>query len=332
MAMVYGLDRSPQPDRRTMKLSLPCRGLATVALLALQAGTAFQADAQFVQIATGTPNTPLYAVGPIYMSSTLFYRYSRFAYLYTQAELAAAGINPGTDILAVGWMKDTPNSTAGPALFNIYMKNSFVATYADPTTTWAGLTIGAIQVYSETAQSIPATASPDYIDFTLTTPFSYSGGSLEIFTEWDISGPPAPIATGAFEWVNTTVVDRIYASGNTSLPTTLSSTMNNVNMDDRRPVIQFTLQGGTASIPDLLTSSISIWPNPAEDLLYISNRSGSPVESIVITDALGKIVLNERPVGVITDHQIGLGEFDPGAYLIRLETGAGPVVKRVTVL
>ena len=68
------------------------------------------------------------------------------------------------------------------------------------------------------------------------------------------------------------------------------------------------------------------------DSLYISNKSGAPLESIVITDALGKVVLNERPVGVITDHQIDLGEFDPGAYLIRLETGLGPVVKRVTVL
>ena len=330
--MVYGLDRSPQQDRQAMKLSLPCRSLATAALLALHAGAAFQADAQIVQIATGTPNTPLYAVGPIYMSSTLFYRYSRFAYLYTQSELAAAGIVPGTDILAVGWMKSTPSSTAGPALFNIYMKNTFAAAYADPTTTWAGLTIGAVQVYSEPAQSIPATASPDYIDFTLDTPFNYSGGSLEIFTEWDISGPPAPIATGAFEWVNTTVVDRIYASGNTSLPATLSSTTNNTNIDNRRPVIQFTVQGGTTAIPDLLSTSIGIWPNPAEDLLYISNKSGAPLESIVITDALGKVVLNERPVGVITDHQIDLGEFDPGAYLIRLETGLGPVVKRVTVL
>ena len=312
--------------------SLSRRSLATAALLALHAGAAFQADAQIVQIATGTPNTPLYAVGPIYMSSTLFYRYSRFAYLYTQAELAAAGIVPGTDIMAVGWMKDTPNSTAGPAAFSIYMKNTFTAAYSSASEQWANLSTGTTLVYSETAQSIPATASPQYIDFTLDTPFNYLGGSLEILTEWDISGPPAPIATGAFEWVNTTVVDRIYASGNTSLPATLSSTMNNTNMDDRRPVIQFTVQGGTVAIPDLLSTSISIWPNPAEGLLNITNRSGAPVERIVITDALGKVVLNERPVGVTTDHRIDLGQFDPGAYLIRVETGAGPVVRRVTVL
>ncbi|MBK8341564.1 MAG: T9SS type A sorting domain-containing protein [Flavobacteriales bacterium] len=56
------------------------------------------------------------------------------------------------------------------------------------------------------------------------------------------------------------------------------------------------------------------------------------MERIVITDALGQIVLNERPAGVITDHRIDLDRFDPGAYMIQVETGAGPVVKRVTVL
>ena len=314
-----------------MNLFLTRRSLAFAALLALQAGTAFRADAQVVEIATGAPNTPLYAVGPIYMSSTLFYRYSRFAYLYTQAELAAAGITAGTTINAVGWMKDTPNSAAGPALFTIYMKNSSNAAYANATEPWANLSLGATPVYSENAQSIPATASPNYITFTLDTPFSYTGGSLEILTEWDISTVPAPIATGAFEWVNTTVVDRIYASGNTSLPTSLSSTMNNTNINDRRPVIQFTVQGGTTIIPDLLGSSIRIWPNPAEDVLYIANTSGVPVDRIVMTDALGQVVLNERSAAGMTHHRIDLGPFAPGAYLLRLETREGPLVSKVTV-
>ncbi|MBK8612700.1 MAG: T9SS type A sorting domain-containing protein [Flavobacteriales bacterium] len=312
-----------------MKISFSRRGLATIALLTLQAGAAFHADAQVVQIATGTANTPLYAVGPIYMSTTLFYRYSRFAYLYTQAELAAAGITFGTQILGVGWQKSTANSTAGPAAFSIYMKNTSTAAYANASESWANLNTGSMLVYSESAQSIPVTASPNYIDFTLDAPFQYTGGSLEILTEWDISAAPAPIATGPFEWVNTTVADRIYASGNTSLPTTLSSTTNNTDIDNRRPVIQFTLQGSTAAIPDLSSTSLNIWPNPAEDVLNI--RSGSPLERIELIDALGKIVLVDRPQGGIADHQIALGGLEPGAYLVRVQTGAGPVVRRVTV-
>ncbi|MBK7271601.1 MAG: hypothetical protein IPI07_19555 [Flavobacteriales bacterium] len=231
-------------------------------------------DAQIVRIATGTPNTPLYAVGPIYMSSTLFYRYSRFAYLYTQAELAAAGIVPGTDILAVGWMKSTPSSTAGPALFNIYMKNTFAAAYADPTDDGpASPSVRSRCIANPHNPSRPPparTISTSRSTLRSTT----SGGSLEIFTEWDISGPALHSQLRVHEWVNTTVVD-IYASGNTSLPATLSSTTNNTNIDNRRPVIQFTVQGGTTAIPDLLSTSIGIWPNPADDSAARVNKSGA---------------------------------------------------------
>jgi len=314
-----------------MKTPLQSRGLATLLLLAVLSTGAFQANAQVVQINTGTANTPLYAVGPIYMSSTLFYRFSRFAYLYTQPEMAAAGILPGALISTVGWMKNTANSAGGPAVFSIYMKNSSVTAYSDATATWADLSSGAVQVYTDPAQSIPATASPNYIDFTLQDPFIYTGGSLEILTEWDISVAGTPIATGAFEWVNTTVVDRIYASGGTSLPATLSSTTNNTNMDDRRPVIQFTVENPTAihENPDAL---IDIWPNPTERLLNIRNESGEPFKSIVITDALGKIVLEQSASGTTANYQVNLDKLDAGSYLVAIKTGAGRIVKRVTVM
>jgi Secretion system C-terminal sorting domain len=313
-----------------MRTSLPGRGLVTLLLLTLLSASAFQAKAQLVQINTGVANTPLYAVGPVYVSATLFYRYSRFAYLYTQSELAAVGILPGTQISTVGWMKSTANSAAGPAVLSIYMKNSSVTAYSDPTTTWASLSSGAILVYNEQAQSIPATDSPNYIDFTLSAPFMYSGGSLEILTEWDISAAPAPIATGAFEWVNTTVVDRIYASGGTSLPATLSSTMNNTDMDDRRPVIQFNVVLPTG-IDENLETTVSIWPNPVEGFLNIRNGSGTAVERIVITNVLGEIVLEEPPSGAAANYQINVDNLVAGSYLVEVMTAAGRVVKRVTI-
>lgn len=314
-----------------MKTPLQSRGLAASLLLAVLSTGAFQANAQVVQINTGAANTPLYAVGPIYMSSTLFYRYSRFAYLYTQSEMAAAGILPGAVISTVGWMKNTASSAGGPAVFSIYMKNSSVSAYSDATADWASLSSGATQVYNDPAQSIPATASPSYIDFTLPDPFIYSGGSLEILTEWDISAAVAPIATGAFEWVNTTVVDRIYASGGSSLPASLSSTMNNTNMDDRRPVIQFTIENPTG-INENPDATVSIWPNPAERFLNIRNESGSPVESIVMTDALGKIVHEKRKSEAGRDYRIDVENLDAGPYMIGIETGAGRIVKRVIIM
>lgn len=302
-------------------------------LLAAFSFGAYQANAQVsqVQIATGAPATPLYAVGPIYMSSTLYYRYSRFAYLYTQQELAAVGITAGTVISTVGWMKATANSTAGPALFKIYMKNSSTGAYSGPTAQWSNLSSGATLVYTNPAQAIPVTADPTYIDFPLGAPFTYTGGSLEILTEWDISAATAPIATGGFEWVNTTVVDRIYASGDASLPATLSSTSNNVPMDDRRPVIQFSIEAPTG-IREELDAKISIYPNPAEQFIQISNEGMVAFESILITDAVGKVVRTEGPTGIQADHRINLEGLQAGPYFLSIQTSAGRIVKRFTVL
>jgi len=313
-----------------MSTTLPRRSFTTILLATLLAFGAFQARAQVIELNTGAANTPLYAVGPIYLSSTLFYRYSRFAYLYTQAELAAAGIIPGTVILSTGWMKSTASTAAGPAVFSIYMKNSSVATYSNGTETWDNLSAGTVQVYTNATQSIPATAEPDYIDFTLTTPFTYTGGSLEILTEWDISAPPAPIATGAFEWVNTTVVDRIYASGNTSLPASLSSTFNNVSMDDRRPVIQLTVELPTG-IGEELDTQVSLWPNPADGFINISNATGAPLERIEVINALGGVALSENPNSVATNHQLDVSKLAAGQYLLGIQTGSGRVVKRITL-
>jgi hypothetical protein len=313
-----------------MRTPLHSQGLVALLLAAFCLG-GHQADAQTVQIDTGTPHAPLYAVGPIYMSTTLFYRYSRYAYLYTQPELEAAGIMPGSQISAVGWMKSTSSTAAGPAVFTIYMKNSEETAYDQSSATWADLSAGASAVYTDPAQSIPATADPDYIDFALPSPFEYTGGSLEVLTEWNISAASAPIATGAFEWVNTVVEDRIYGMGGTSLPTTLSSTNNNTGINDLRPVVQFTVDI-TTGVGEELGTAVRIWPNPAEQDLHIRNESKVPFESIVITDITGKVVQMEKPSGVQADQRINVAGLQAGPYTIGKQTAAGRVVKRFMVL
>lgn len=314
-----------------MNKMLPFRHLVTFVLATLFTADCFRAEAQVVQIDTGTPNTPLYAVGPVYVSSTLFYRYSRYAYLYTEDELAAAGIEAGSLIHSVGWMKSTGASTNGPAMFRVFMKNSSTSAYSDASATWANLSTGATEVYANAGQLIPATQSPQYIDFALPAPFTYTGGSLEILTEWDISGASAPIATGGFEWVNTTVEDRIYGNGNSTMPTTLSSTQNNTDIADRRPVIQFSIEN-TSGIQAREEALIQIYPNPAERYVQVRHAQARPIEEVVITDAVGKMVHRENPTGTRADFRIDLDELAPGTYFIRLKTSAASVVKQLTVL
>lgn len=288
------------------------------------------ARGQVVVINTGTPASPLYAVGPIYLSSTMFYTYSRFAYLYTQDELAAAGIAPGAEIDQVGWMKSMANTAAGPASFSIYMKNSSTPAYSNESASWANLSAGTTTVYTNNSQSIPATATPNFINFTLSTPFTYTGGSLEILTQWDISSAPVPIATGSFEWENTTVVDRIYGNGGTSLATTLSSTNNNVSIDDKRPVIQFTLNGNTGIAAAASRPGFELYPNPADQFLNITDPTGSAIERMEVLDLLGKVIdVQGRSNG--SNLRLDVSNFGPGAYFLRIQTATGPVVKRFTV-
>ncbi len=216
-----------------------------------------------VEINTGNPQAPLYAVGPVYMSSTLFYKYSRYAYLYTQDELAAAGITNGSVITSLAWMKSTANETIGSGTFDIYMKNSTTAAYSNATETWTNLSSGADLVYQNMAQTIPVTTSPEYIEFPLNTPFTYTGGSIEILAQWQIEPEAGQgLATGSFEWVNTSVTDRIYGKGGTSLAgiESMSSTQNNTNINDMRPVIQITFNSGAPCVspPDAGTTSVSV--------------------------------------------------------------------------
>jgi hypothetical protein len=232
--------------------------------------------AQTVFITTGTAGTPAYNAGPVYRSSaSSAFDASRYCYLYTAAELSAAGITPGSVISLVGWVKNNTTTSLGAGgIFRIYMKNTSATDFSLASETWANLNTGATLVYENLTQVIPATANPDYIDFPLTTNFVYTGGSLEIATEWDINQVAGNASTGTFDWLWSTVVDRIYGTGNTTLApiTTLSSTTNSIStIDNRRPFIKITYSGGTSGI-DVGAQSL-VAPAVAPNNCYTSSET-----------------------------------------------------------
>jgi hypothetical protein len=210
-------------------------------LLVVSAG--MRAGAQTVIINTGTPGTPpAYNAGPIYRSGTTSaYLASRYTYLYTAAELAAAGITPGSAITSLGWIKNNTAVSNFPAVFNIYMKASADTSFSLASQTWANLNAGATLVFQDSSYIVPATAAPNYITFALSSPYIYLGGSIEISTEFSLTGGSSPYSSGTFDWLWSTVPDRIYGTGNTTIGpiTTLSSTTNSISdINDRRPYIQ----------------------------------------------------------------------------------------------
>lgn len=74
-----------------------------------------------------------------------------------------------------------------------------------------------------------------------------------------------------------------------------------------------------------LLTNISIYPNPTKRILNIS--SDIPVESVVVFDLYGKIVLREE----VNTFQIDLNDITKGTYFVAFYTGESKVVKRLVV-
>ena len=79
---------------------------------------------------------------------------------------------------------------------------------------------------------------------------------------------------------------------------------------------------GTGNLP---TANISIYPNPATELLNI--QSDEMIEHITILNTLGQEVYSE-PVGA-KNHQINVAPLTKGIYLVQLHTPSGMSIRKV---
>ena len=174
---------------------------------------------------------------PIYRSTAASsFDYSRAYFLYTAAELTAAGIPPGSTITQIEWDKTNVGATitsTSNVVFNVLMKNTLSTGYT-VSQDWGTLSVGATPVYTNNAQVIPATTG--FLPFPLTSPFVYTGNSLEILTDWDISAVSGSPTTAGFAFRYSVLAGRTGGNSNSTplLSTTLMSTQSN------RPNIRIT--------------------------------------------------------------------------------------------
>ena len=77
-----------------------------------------------------------------------------------------------------------------------------------------------------------------------------------------------------------------------------------------------------------LSSEISVYPNPARDLLNIS--SGSDITHVTIMNYVGQVVHNQK---VVEDNQVQLNVagYESGVYMVKVETTSGIRVTKVTI-
>ena len=228
----------------------------------------FTGNGQSVTIGTSTNATNGYFYGPYYRSSAAStINYSKYAYLYTADELT--NIPVGSTITMIEWQKSVGTITA-PNNFQIYLENN-TATSLTTGTTWGTLTSTATNVYSNANQGFTVTG-PGWEGFTLGTGFVYTGGSLEVLTDFfkqgTASGPNNFFFTStpgkAIGWAS-----NIAGSNATALSTT--------TYGNNRPNIRisFTPPPTCTGIPDggVTTSVVSSACPSVNFVVQLSNAS-----------------------------------------------------------
>jgi len=81
------------------------------------------------------------------------------------------------------------------------------------------------------------------------------------------------------------------------------------------------------SVGEVDELDLSIFPNPAREMLYI--ESGSDITGVRVVDILGQVVYSSSVDSM--SHELSVTGFDPGVYFIQVTTTRGVVTHRVQV-
>ena len=229
------------------------------------------AHAQFVQIGTSTTLSS-YLSGPIYRSSaTSTFNFSKYAYIYTATELAA--IPAGSMITQIEWQKVSGTITA-PNTFEILLANNSATTLTTGTT-WGALTAGSSSAYNNTNQGFMGTG-PGWESYLLTTPFIYTGGTLQVMTDHVKSGT-ASAAIPYYRELATGMAIGWAAGAAGSNATTLTTTYGNNRPNIRIHYVPGTGCTGTITAGLTVSSAGTICPSVPFNLSLSGNTLASGI-------------------------------------------------------
>ncbi len=158
-----------------------------LALLFVFQEDAFAQTTQQIGFGTSSPANTLYS--PVYrFSNSSTTAGARSNIIYEESELQAVGILPGVLITQIAFNKTTAGTFSSGIDYSVYMGTStetapIPGVIADK---WNTITNTHTLVYSSTTFNVPGTQG--WFTITLDNPFLYTGGTLEISTDQDMTG------------------------------------------------------------------------------------------------------------------------------------------------
>lgn len=208
--------------------------------------------------------------------------------LYSAVSLANATAN------AAGWLYSRGvNLTAGSTVTVSYYDKIYLSTATAPTVTTSDYTLsyGSDQT-SATQTNVLATVT---------------GASNTAFTLHTYTFTPATTGVYYFSFLNQTAANSAGTEGliidNFTVTQTLS---NNV----------------------VLESKFSTFPNPAKDIVNVTNTTEATISAIEITDTNGRVVKNVK-LSDVAEAQINVADLSVGVYMMKIVSDKGILTKKV---
>jgi len=88
----------------------------------------------------------------------------------------------------------------------------------------------------------------------------------------------------------------------------------------------FKINDETASVKDVTSSTFSIYPNPAKDVINVAN-SADTIENVTITDMNGRVV-KQVALGV-NEGQINISDLSQGVYILNATSNGKSVTEKI---
>ncbi len=83
------------------------------------------------------------------------------------------------------------------------------------------------------------------------------------------------------------------------------------------------------SVEDAIGSSLRMYPNPANNQVFISNPNGLPIEMIAVYDVRGRRLATNKPNGVLNEISMDISRIANGTYFVRIEGAFGSISKQL---
>ncbi|WP_306350192.1 T9SS-dependent choice-of-anchor J family protein [Flavobacterium sp. '19STA2R22 D10 B1'] len=135
---------------------------------------------------------------------------------------------------------------------------------------------------------------------------------------------PAPYVQTTAAWTQYTYNLDTYAGQNVYI------SINCISNDQFALLIDdFKVTATTLGTDDFLANKFAVYPNPAKDVLNLTNTINAEVKNISITDLNGRIVKQNNYNGVANQIQINVADLAKGAYILTINSDQGSVTKKI---